>query len=304
MKRFIFQNLPPQPTLFLVFSLLLGLLLFVHGPLGAGIMQVVSFGLLTVVCWHALRSKQSFAFVSRTQKLPFMLLAGWLGYLLIQIIPFPTTVLALISPETAEIHRQAQIDHLPGFASISLDKGASLAQFLVWASYAAIFIVAFGIARTTRGAQSLVAVLVFFAIFEMLWAISDVGRLAGGGHRLSGSFRNPNHFGSLMAVGICLGIAALLVQAKRPHQGLRAKLIAFLDGVFGSRTALLGAVALMLVGLLSSGSRGATIACIVGVLSIIILLIIRRFAQKGHDAGLRGPTAFGVLGTLAALPGK
>jgi len=218
----------------------------------------------------------------RTENLACGFLAAFLLYILFQTVPVPSTVLKLFSPHTAEIYGV-----VPGATgSISVDRGATLSEFLKYAAYGAGFMGLLWTITTRRRLKWLLWCLIGSGIFQALFGmysaytglrVTPLELMDGHFNLVIGTFINRNHYSAYIACVIALTVG-LIVAKSRHKGGIRASgLPGALDTV-GGQTGLLAAILIILfTALMFSASRGAIGALGLALLTTAALgVVVRR----------------------------
>jgi tetratricopeptide (TPR) repeat protein len=236
----------------------------VHVPV---LLVVASVGLLAcIVCYRGR--------LVHGWRVPAPALVMWAlsGYTLLQALPLPMTVVAILAPANADVWREAVApfrEASPRWAAISLDPGASIVEALKWLLYGAGFAVAAAIGAR-RGAHWGAVVVLASGV---LVAVSSLAhRLAGavsvyGIYEPVGEFArekigpllNPNNLSGYLNIGIFSGFGLLVMR--------RPPIPRWLIGL---------GVAMQLGGLLEAGSRGGLISLVCGIIALAIVLSTAR----------------------------
>lgn len=269
--------------------------------LAAGLLGL-AFAVLVVALWRG----EGLASRAGGAGAPAALLAAGAGFALLQVVALPAPLLGLLSPAAREAWSAAGVD---GAASLSLDRAASAARGLHLASLAALLMLAVWWVSSWRrlwaACAAVLAVGVAQAVLGIGLALAEgSGWLAGGpvegvgGTR--GSYVNPNHFAGLLEMAFCVGLGMLLASSPGeplPRRG-RETAERALGFLLSPRLAIAGALLLLLVGLLWSGSRGALAALAVALAAVFALWLPPRRAT-GLAPRLAALATAGVLAVAA-----
>jgi O-antigen ligase len=217
----------------------------------------------------------------------------------LQLLPLPSAVLALISPQSAAIWARAtHVAALAGAGAgtnhpITIDPQHTALHFYRVLAYFATFLSSMILARDTVRRLVLAVVLGSVGVFEALYAVHEaaLGRYAIWGWknnlifgRATGTFVNPNHFGHYVAIVLPM---ALYVSAYAWHTAaptgatfgrrfvklVERRVFPFAFGVL----AALGCLTAVLV----SESRGALLALVGG------FALVGAMASDKKNAALR-----------------
>ena len=227
------------------------------------------FWLLAVGVWaegaaHALKDNRAILF----------LLAGWLLFHLIQVMPLPPWLLTILNPEGLADYRAAGLAGQHTWLPISVDVGATLKAFLNAAAYAALFVLTLLLANSRKRIQIIVTAIMLIVTIEAIWGMLDQSLSRYANTRASGTFHNPNHFAGFLELGLGACIVLLIAGHGKYHnksRTLRSKTVELIDWLF-SRRLLLYAISLILIAaLLQSGSRAGAFAFGVGLILIAVV---------------------------------
>jgi uncharacterized membrane protein len=219
---------------------------------------------------------------------------------LVQLIPLPVSLWAAL-PGHAPYAEALAVAQAPAaaFRPLSLTPDITLVSVLAGLPLSAAFLLAFY--SSFRQIGLLVHALVGLAVAQAVLGLLQMGPFPGLsfgsaiGGRAIGTFANPNHFASYIAMTLPLAILLLrpaMVSARGTMRG----------GPRGGRPmgALWGvALFLLLAAVLASGSRGGTVTCLVVTLLAVLLLPQREWSSARTPAlghGRHGRLA-GVGGT-------
>lgn len=230
----------------------------------------------------------------------------FIAYILLQLIPLPRGMLAVLSPEAHAIWRDgSQIAAIAGATPretwpLTIDPDATTFELFRIAALFATFTAAALLIRSHRRREVLAFALCIAAVFEACYGIREaaLGRYAIWGwvnrlifDRVTGTFVNPNHFGHYLAIILPLAMFLVAVRwhraggPKTPRGQRFAQLIehSFLAAGF----AMIAGIACV-AGILLSQSRGALLALGAGALAVAAMLPGRRVARiaLGSAAGL------------------
>ncbi len=217
---------------------------------------------------------------------------------LVQLIPLPVSVWAAL-PGHAPYVEALAVAQAPAaaFRPLSLTPDITLVSVLAGLPLSAAFLLAFY--SSFRQIGLLVRALVGLAVAQAVLGLLQMGPFPGLsfgsaiGGRAIGTFANPNHFASYIAMTLPLAILLLrpaMVSARGTMRG----------GPRGGRPmgALWGvALFLLLAAVLASGSRGGTVTCLVVTLLAVVLLP----QGSGHRPERRHWGMAGMAGLLALV---
>lgn len=202
----------------------------------------------------------------------------WTG--LLQLTPLPVAIWASL-PGRAIYSEALSVAQVPmgAFRPLSLTPDATWVAVLAGIPIAAAFLLAHSC--SARQLALLVRVLVALALMQVVLGLLQLGPFpelsfgvnigSGANGRAIGSFANPNHFASYIAMTVPLAVLLLrqAVAAGHLEAGRHGRHLPV-----GSLWGL--ALFVLLAGVLASGSRGGTVTCLVAALLAVLLLPLRR----------------------------
>lgn len=224
---------------------------------------------------------------ARWAALLFLLIPLWT---LLQIIPLPEPLLALLSPKAAALYG-------PGAHPLSLDANASLYSLQKSISYALTFLLALQLLNDKNRIQNFLKVLVFVGVAEALYG----GILLYGGstldifdlydlsehlreHSAVGSFVNRNHLAGYLEMSLAIGIGLLIATLERNESEItwRERARRLLRMMLGGKAMLRLYLAIMVIGLVLTHSRMGNTAFFasLGIAGGIGLLIFRKSSRS------------------------
>ncbi len=236
----------------------------------------VSFALICIVCAIA-------GFPRVGGPLDRSLIA-LLAIVAFQLVPLPSSVVAMLSPHASEVRDVLAIERAPagGFLPLTLSVPATSWAGFVMAGTIALFWFARNrfsrgsVRRTVRAVAALGFGVSLLAIAQAATAGREIYwhfKTDVEGPLPFGPFVNRNHFATwmIMAVPLTFGYIAARANRRAPRDGprhTRAKLVDLID----PRMAwLMVAAGTMLVALLLSLSRSGAVACgVSGVLTVVL----------------------------------
>jgi O-antigen ligase len=219
-----------------------------------------------------------------------------------QLIPLPPALLSLLSPTAGHIHgaTDAFLD-LSSWRPLSLIPFATTVGLVKALAYGTLFILLVHTCRDKDKTTSLVRTLIFLGAVLALYGLFE--KLSGHDHiwwfksnqhgsfRVTGTFINPDHFGTFLAMLVPLSfgyvyrtrITAPLPEQERRRLSLFKRTMTHLfDPEAGAQKAglLLFLCGMMAVALIMTGSRGAILALGGGFL-VMSVLVLAKTRRKG-----------------------
>lgn len=211
----------------IIFSLFIGLLIFT--PLAFGTVETWSIALMEAATFFALflflfekiRQKETFLY-----EIPGMIpLLCFLVYILLQLIPLPSGIIAIISPEIYNLYQTTQSFEKPiQWMSLSINQKATTAEFFRILCYGTFYILTVQILTDRKLFKRVITVLVVFASVLSLFGILQhvlsnnkifwLRELTMGGTPF-GPYVNRNHYAGLMEMLFPLVLGLFLYY--KPH---------------------------------------------------------------------------------------
>lgn len=294
-----FSQSPPDQFLFLAFVVLF---IWLPLPLGSNrqwavsLMEVWVIGISATWLCLAFVNKVQFEDVFKKSKWVLICLALFLAWQLIQLMPLPSPLLALISPQSLELHG-ADAEGV----SISVNKVLGISHLLESMSYGLIFCLTLVLLNTTRRIKIFAMAIVFSGLFQALYgsfmtlsgseSIFFMDKVSSLG-AASGTFVNRNHLAGYLEMTLAIGIGLMLATlSRRPSHSFRDWLRSFVGTLLSSKARLRIMLAIMVIALVLTRSRMGNTAfftslAIAGVIGLVGLWWltrqgkISRFAMK------------------------
>ena len=228
-----------------------------------------------------------------------------LAYIGFQLLPLPPGMVRVLSPGSYALYMDSVWLGRPGqWVSLSINKKATLAELLRFASYAGIYVLTVQLhahARVFRRTVTVIAVfgsvLAFFAIIQHLLPnnrIYWIRELTQGGS-LFGPYVNRNHYAGLM--GMIFPVIMSLFLYYRPkgeHASFRERLVGIFTHPQSNISMLLGfSAVLTAASIFLSLSRGGIASL---VMSLVFLgLLLRKRSGMGRRGLLFASTIIVIL---------
>lgn len=207
-----------------------------------------------------------------------VVLLGWLFALLVQCLPLPADLVAVLNPFGYRLERDLALIGVTGASTLSLDAGGSYGEILKYGSYVAAFLLVLATVGSRSRLLVLLAVLILVGVLEALFGIyaSVTGYVifpeSGAANELrAGTFVNRNHYANLltMILGLVLGLLTALINAQPRDSGPGRRRFSDRDSALA--VLLLGAAVTLIAGIFMSGSRAPLVFF---SLSLAVLLAI------------------------------
>lgn len=198
------------------------------------------------------------------------LLAVWVAYQALYLVPLPASWVAALSPEAARIHAAAAGTAPPGTMTLSVDFPASRTALLKTMAYAALFVLVLALVNTRWRMRALARVLVGAAVIQSVYAVlmhlanamePQFGELILHGASASGTYVNRNHFAGYLEMMLALGIGLLLSGlTDRAHDSWKRLAASLIDWVLSPAMVLRLALCVLVIALTTTHSRSGNTA--------------------------------------------
>jgi len=224
----------------------------------------------------------------RIPRLAVLVLAVIVGVPLLQLVPLPAGLTALVSPNRGLFAAQllSPFSPPPAYLALSLNPHATQVAVLKLIAYALAFLVGYKLAARGRG-SILLRTLVIVGLFEACYGL--VQYLAGWQYIFTyrkvfytddatGTYINRNHFAGLLEMVLPFVLAgALFRRRQRAELGVKRKLLAAISSE-GSTKLLSQAMvlAILSLALVFSRSRMGIAAAFAGLLLVGVLSYLRQ----------------------------
>jgi len=204
------------------------------------------------------------------------------AYIAFQLIPLPMFLLRILSPERAQIADNLRPVMAPdAFASLTISPETTFAYLFRIIGYLLVFLLVREVAARSRRPLVVTIPLIVIAALEAAAGLLQ----AAGGTEVNGTYWNRNHFAGLLEMVLPITIACAIVLLK----GARGSSII---GRLGSAAVVLFLAGLMLVALISSGSKMGFVACMGGLFVMSAVACV---------ATVTGKKRWWIVGVLAAF---
>lgn len=209
---------------------------------------------------------------ARAGIVPVVLLSGLGLYSLLQTIPLPVSLLAKLSPATADVWSRCllPVSQRVDSASLSLDPSASTMEAFKWSSYAATFYLSAAASRS-RGLFIVFASSALIALVSLAHGVVGATTVFGlyqPDHPVlplhAGPFLNPNNLAGYLNLGALVGLG-LILSRHRPVT---------------SRWTLAVGLLMVVAVSLRTASRGGVVALAGGLLVFALCAVLTRGTQR------------------------
>jgi O-antigen ligase len=293
-RRFVEKPFDVEKALFYVW---LAVMIWVPIPLGSvepwawAVFEVGIFALLMAWCVAYMlgRTAPTEAFIKA--KWFLVLLGLWLAYQLIYLVPLPLSLIEVISPATAALHRET-LSFDAGMRTLSLEPHAAQAGFLKSIAYVGAFVLSLLLLNTRERLRQFVFALVLFALVMSVYGIMMhltgaridwFGSLMNHAPQASATYFNRNHFAGYLEMTLALGIGLLIADLRdRRAQTWKQFLRNFLEWIFSPKMRLRLMLCVMVIALVSTRSRMGNTAFFASLMAAgIIGIVFSRYATRG-----------------------
>lgn len=206
--------------------------------------------------------------------------AGAVAFTLVQAVPLPRSLVAMLSPEAADVWSRALLpmgEQGSGFITLSLDPVATRVQVLRGVTYLLVYLAALRVAATREGSALLERALVASGVVMALVALAHP---AVGASSVLGAYKpreayayDPSHLGPLLntnhlAAYLNLAMTVAFAATLAPRSSI-------------PRPLALAAVVVLAATSLWSASRGGTAALVASVSLVTVLTLATRSVGRG-----------------------
>jgi O-antigen ligase len=233
------------------------------------------------------------------------LLAIWLLYVMLQLIPLPVAARQLLSPESVSIYRLAGET---GWAPLSLYPYATFLFWLKSVAYAGLFALVLLLVNNMQRLVILGYALVFSGVFQSFYGgIMTLSALEYGFFVkktaylgfATGTFVNRNHLAGYLEMALAVGIGLLMATSYRKERAdsWRQRLRNLVNLVFSQKLPLRLMLATMVIGLVLTRSRMGNTAFFASMLvtGLIALAVFRSQAGSLRAMFRRSNTRSAVI---------
>jgi len=194
-----------------------------------------------------------------------LLFAMVFAWTLFQLVPLPPSLIALLSPNGADVYAHAQTN-----AVLSLDPSATRAAVLKTLAYGVLFALTLLLVNRRDRLRTLALVLVFCGVFQAAFgALMTLSGLEFGFfvekvHNkgvVTGTFINPNHLAGYLEMCLALGVGLMLADMRTtPAAHWRDSARRLLATILGDKARVRIALVIMVIALVLSKSRMGNLA--------------------------------------------
>jgi len=212
-----------------------------------------------------------------------LLFAMVFAWAMFQLAPLPPSLIALLSPNGAEVYSYTQTD-----AALSLDPSGTRAAALKTLAYGLLFAMTLLLINRRSRLRTTAMVLMFSGVFQAAFgALMTLSGLEYGffiekAHNIgvvTGTFVNPNHLAGYLEMCLALGVGLMLANmSAAPATGWRDNARRLLNTILGDKARVRLALIVMVIGLVLSKSRMGNIAFFSSLLLAggYYILVVRR----------------------------
>ncbi|TXI81880.1 MAG: O-antigen ligase family protein [Cupriavidus sp.] len=261
----------------LLFAALLVLVAWLPLPWGSNrpgpeaILGIVAGSLCLIYLIGQLFRQGSSVFSPRRYFWPLLFWGLWLGWIFFQTVPLKPEWLSLLAPTAASYYASAFPDIEAGHAwPISLLPEQTNQKLLLSLGYFSLYVLVLGLARDRGRLKLLAQVLVVSALAQAIYGgIMTLTGLEYGFFEkktaylglATGTFVNRNHLAGYLELGAAMAIGLILADLKVTDlSSWKKRLTAVLDFLFSTRLRIRVFLAIIVVGLVLTRSRGGNMA--------------------------------------------
>jgi O-antigen ligase len=203
------------------------------------------------------------------------LVLAFLAVILIQLVPLPPLLLRLVSPGTYAFHERLALLPVTAWSAISVDP-AHTSRGLVFAlTFALLYSAAVRESRWRHWRRHVVSAIVATGFFMTIIGLVQAASAARGNSPVFGPYFNHNHFANYIVMAAPLSLALLAESLAEVASSWRARgWLVFADPPASRALVQLAVTLTLLVGQLSTGSRGGIAALLAAL--FLLALVLRR----------------------------
>lgn len=210
---------------------------------------------------------------------PFMLWVLWLAWIFFQTIPLSPELLTALAPTAAHYY----VTTFPELAGqhawpISLLPENTRQRLLLSLAYFSLYILVLGLARDRKRLKLLGQVIVFSVLAQAIYGgVMTLSGLEYGFFEkktaylglATGTFVNRNHLAGYLELGAAMAIGLILADLKVADlSSWKKRLVALLDFLFSTRLRIRVFLAVIVVGLVLTRSRGGNLAFFTALIAL------------------------------------
>jgi putative inorganic carbon (HCO3(-)) transporter len=281
----------------LLFKFYLFTLMWMPIPAGSNwpwawiLLQMMVFSMATAWLLLHLKGKVKLNAAFTEARVILVLLALWLLWVTLQLLPLPVGWLVLIAPHSYELAQQAsEITGLTfNTASITLDSQLSFQRLMFSFTLVTFFMLSLLLINSRRRVKWLLWVIVcsalFQAVFGSLMTLSGIEYHLFGAKEhyrgvATGTFINRNHLAGYLEMSLAIGIGLLLSQMKgKSHNSWRQVLRNWVEVLLDKKMLLRVMLAIMVIALVLTRSRMGNTAFFSSLLFSSFVWIV--FSREG-----------------------
>lgn len=214
-------------------------------------------------------------------KLIFVLLFTWLLYQIMQLVPLPVEMISQFSPKSLELKQIVHLDVGQKWLPLSLDVSTGLHAIYKSVFYVSFFVLTVCLVQSRDRLRMVILTVVFMGVIQSVWGMSIafmdeklilVSEPQNILNVVKGTFVNRNHFGGFVNLAIAGVIALLFASGLKEKRSIHRDKLAhhWQSRMLDWRIYLVSYLAIMLVALMLSESRGAIFSS--GIMLILMLI--------------------------------
>ena len=294
-RRFETGEFPYEAFLFYAW---IAVLAWAPVPLGSnrawawGLLEALVFGLTALWLILFAFGKVGLTETFRRARGILWLLALWLGYQALYLLPMPNDWIARFSPEAAALHASTQgLAGIAGGNTLSLDLHASIVSWSKSLAYVLGFVLTILLVTSRERARQFAFALVWWAfamavygIFAHLTNVSHIwlGTEINHGSQASATYANRNHFAGFLEMTLAIGIGLLIagLRDSKPQTWTQF-LKRTLEWIFSPKMRLRLILCVMVIALVTTRSRMGNTAFFASMLVAgVVGLALSRHATR------------------------
>ncbi|MFQ5673601.1 MAG: O-antigen ligase family protein [Nitrospinales bacterium] len=295
------------------------LFLIIFTPLAFGSVHVWAFtvmeiGVLILVIIFTFKMLSDRKEIKWAKTPVYALMFLFAAYVFLQTVPVSDRILQAIAPKQLEIHQRLDAvlqteEPTHSASALSLNPHHTRVALFKLLGYFGVFLFIINTIRTRKQINQIVLAVISMGVFESLYGMAQ--KVSGshnilwwsnifGSSRISGTFINTDHLAGFLEMVIMLNIGYVISLGRRrrrnrprEQQTWRQRLSGFLrrEQTYNKQILLIYPIAIMLIGLFLTASRGGLLAFAAGLVTIVL------FSMRQ----LKPRTTFGLMTLIVGI---
>lgn len=226
----------------------------------------------------------------RVSRVPLAFLIVWAIYPLLQFAPIPASLVKAISSGSYELYSYGSHKGGETLIPISVERGASLIEFIKQSSYVMIFFLTIALVNTRQRLKTMATTLMYTGLFISVYGLFNT--LTGYEYIwwnpkefylgfVTGTFISRNHFAGHLELVIPIGIGLALATRERfsHYASFKARVEGFVSFIMERQGRRILYILIMVCALLLTASRAGNAALLIALGAVIFFAFLVRGAE-------------------------